>query len=288
MHYIPLGATAALAAVAALIFPADGAVASAGADVAGLVILPVAGAAGAVLAGWITGASLRNMRGDYFAAATLILSEVFVLLAANLDFLGGALGFELRVSRESLRHTHVDAWNAAVLTLAASANAAIWLLARRLSSTRFGLQLEAARDNPIAAAASGIEGAHHQGRVFVASCGFAGFAGGLFLYYTANIVPNDFSFVSGLPIIICVVLGRSSSVGTAIATVGLYVAEAALQLRLLGLFGSRIGGTMAEMRGLFMAIVLILAVLAGPALHRLPFAAAFLRTAWKRSQPGAV
>jgi hypothetical protein len=76
-----------------------------------LLLLPVAGALCGTLVGWSLCIPLSKLRGDYFAAATLILSQAFVLFAANLDSLGGALGFELPTSPMALRNTRPTAWS---------------------------------------------------------------------------------------------------------------------------------------------------------------------------------
>jgi branched-chain amino acid transport system permease protein len=239
------------------------------ADVVYLFLLPFCGAVCAMIAGWITCAPLSRLRGDYFVAATLILSQAFVLLAANFDNLGGALGFELFISPLSFRNVYPKAWSFAILVIIASANLGLWLALRALRLSRFGLQLEAARDNPIAAASSGIYSIRIQSIVFVAASACAGFAGGIFLYYTRSIIPGDFTFVSGLPIIICVVLSGFRRTGVLFATLGLYAVQEVLALRVFDIFGRRVGVELAEMRQLFLSVLLILAVIAVPIFRRI-------------------
>jgi branched-chain amino acid transport system permease protein len=183
-----------------------------------LLLLPVAGALCGTLVGWSLCIPLSKLRGDYFAAATLILSQAFVLFAANLDSLGGALGFELPTSPMALRNTRPTAWSLVVLSLVATVNLGLWLLLGVVRRSRFGLRLEAARDNAIAAISSGIYNIRIQNTMFVAAGAFAGFAGGLFLYYTGGIVPADFAFASGLAVIICVVVSRSRRTEVLLAT----------------------------------------------------------------------
>jgi branched-chain amino acid transport system permease protein len=121
-----------------------------------LLAIPLAGAAGAIVALPVA-ALIFRLRGHYFAIGTWVVAEVFRLLASQLSALGGGSGISLpigivasigasRQAREFLIY-----WLA--LALLAAVLGAIFLLLR----SRYGLALTAIRDNELAARANGVD-----------------------------------------------------------------------------------------------------------------------------------
>ena len=104
----------------------------------------------------LMGAVTLRLRGVYFALATVVISLGFEKLARHYSELtGGEAGLAVRFLGDSWgvmqsRGPALFVW----LTL--SVVLCYWLLTRRLLRSRFGLELQAVRDDEDAAAASGV------------------------------------------------------------------------------------------------------------------------------------
>ena len=80
-------------------------------------------------------------------------------------------------------------------------------------------------------------------------------------------VPDDFTFVAGLPIILYVVLGRFDPLKCVLATVLMYSAYEVIKLRLFGLLGETVGEVLSDWKDGTFAAVLVIAVIT-PALTK--------------------
>ncbi|HYF19619.1 MAG TPA: branched-chain amino acid ABC transporter permease, partial [Ramlibacter sp.] len=115
-----------------------------------------AGAALAVLAALLIGASCLRLRGAYFALATIASSMVLKVLVENADtLLGGPRGMEVTLLRDAplhFQHTRKEFYY-----LVALAFVAVGLLVNhRILHSRFGYQLAAIRNDQDAALALGV------------------------------------------------------------------------------------------------------------------------------------
>ena len=221
-----------------------------------LTMIPGLGLLAGAAAGWISFRLLGHLQGDYFAVATLVATECIVVLAGNIQ----PLGFEFSVRHASFREAHRTIWYSLVIAVSAGAYLGVWWFSRRLDRSYLGLHLTASRDNEMAAAAAGVDVTAVRSLVFTIMAGIAGLSGGLFLYFTGGIVPGDFSFVSGLILIICVVLGRSRLMSTALVTCAVYAVKEFLTLRAFGWFGDAGGTFLAEWKETLLAILLLIPV----------------------------
>ncbi len=154
-----------------------------------LIALPCVAVATALVAvptGWIA----FRLQGAYFAIGTWVIAEVFRLLAAQTNSLGGGSGISLPVqivksigaSRAAREYTLY--WIS--LGLAIVAVAGVWLLLR----SRWGLALTAIRDSETAARSVGVRIYRVKFLVYVATAGLTGLAGGLIFLQKLRISPE--------------------------------------------------------------------------------------------------
>jgi branched-chain amino acid transport system permease protein len=83
----------------------------------------------------------------------------------------------------------------------------LFLLARRVVHSPFGLSLRAIRNNPLRAAAVGIPVGRRLVAVYTFAAFYAGIAGGLFTQTTALASPDVFSFERSADLLLALVLG---------------------------------------------------------------------------------
>ncbi len=174
---------------------------------AGWVVLPVGlvfGAAAAALTGLIVGVPSLRLKGDYLAIVTLGFGEIIRVLILNIDAVGGAKGF---VGVKPFTN-FFWIFFVAVLTI---------VVVRNITTSTFGRALAAIREDEIAAEAMGINTTRYKVLSFVISSAFAGVAGGLFGHLFGNLlIPQSFSFVKSIEIIVMIVLGGIGSITGAV------------------------------------------------------------------------
>ena len=146
-------------------------------------LLAVAGGgATAVLAGLLLTPLLR-LQGAYFGLASLAAAEAMLHLIANPAFeglTGGPYGVKL-----TLPYAPHLTYGLALGIFAATAGLVAWL-----RHSRFGLQLQAARDNPLAAEMAGIDIVRGRWVVWLASAAAAGLVGAVFAWRTSTFYPE--------------------------------------------------------------------------------------------------
>jgi branched-chain amino acid transport system permease protein len=164
-----------------------------------LVVSVVAGAAIAFLLALF----LARLDGLYLAIGTIAFSEIVRILATNLSITGGAAGI---VGLELSSYDHVIVGSLAIVAL----------LLYRLARTRFGLAIDAMREDSLMAAHQGIDLVRYRISLFVLSGAIAGFAGGLEVHNTGFITPGYFDFALLTQILAAVIVGGLGSVVGAI------------------------------------------------------------------------
>ena len=146
-------------------------------------LLAVAGGGVAALLMGLLLAPLLRLQGAYFGLASLAASEAMLHLVANpnlQDLTGGPYGVRIDVAYAP-RLTYGLALGVLALTMGLVA----WL-----RHSRFGLQLQAARDNPVAAAMSGIDIVRGRLVVWLASALAAGSIGAIFAWRASTFFPE--------------------------------------------------------------------------------------------------
>lgn len=154
-----------------------------------LLAVPLAGLAAGLLALPVSVLVFR-LRGAYFAIGTWVVAEVFRLVAAQMTLLGGGSGVSLPVSivktigstREIREYVIYECTLAVGLLILAG----IFFITR----SRWGLALQAIRDNEIAAESSGVDVASAKRLLYVAAAAGAAMLGALIGLAKLRISPD--------------------------------------------------------------------------------------------------
>ncbi|MDT7949940.1 MAG: branched-chain amino acid ABC transporter permease [Acetobacteraceae bacterium] len=128
-------------------------------------------------------APLLRLQGAYFGLASLAASEALLHLIANpnlQDATGGPYGVRLHATYAP-KLTYGLALGVLAVTMG---------LVAYLRHSRFGLQLQAARDNPVAASMAGIDIVRGRLLVWLASAVAAGLIGAIFAWRASTFFPE--------------------------------------------------------------------------------------------------
>jgi len=205
-------------------------------------LFPVAIFAGG-LAAALVGAAIAMLsfktRGDYLAIVTLAFLMIVKSTLENVDAVGGARGF-LGIERLTTL-PWVVAWTAAT----------VWVI-RNLVHSRYGRDIQAVRDDEIAANQTGVDTRRAKVLAFCISSFFAGVAGGLYAHHLQFINPRMFDIVKSTDMLVMVYLGGIGSLGGSVLGATIYT----LLLELLRPFG--------VFRMMLMPLLLVLLMLFRP------------------------
>lgn len=165
-----------------------------------------AGVVAALFAAAIGLPLLSKLAGDYFALGSLGFGEIVrVLLVKGGPLTGGSFGIAMSPAPFETLAPHY--WVG--LALATAATAAVYLIAR----SRLGLALMAVREDPMAAAANGVNVLWYKVLAFAVGAFMAGLAGSLYAFYVFSVSPVGFLNLNWTlyPILMCV-MGSSGTV----------------------------------------------------------------------------
>ena len=207
-----------------------------------------AGAAVALLFGFLVGYLCLRLRGSYLSLATLAFPLIALgLLFAFPDFSGGELGISglRRLWVTPVGNYYVAAISMLVIVFA------LWLLA----DSKFGIVLHAIRDDEVAARASGINTLRYKMVVFAIAAAAAGFAGALFAHYLRVAGPSTLEVALSFQVVIWGIFGGVATIyGPVVAVFILYP--------LTEWLGSFQG--VGELRLLIFAVIVLLVLLFMP------------------------
>jgi branched-chain amino acid transport system permease protein len=168
------------------------------------------------VAGCIVGLPALRIRGLYLAIVTLAFGVAFPELIARFDSLtGGAAGLNIR--RVMLRP---PAWTGYALGdksrwlywLTIIVLIVVMLLVHNIVRSRYGLAMIAARDNEIAASASGINISSIKTLSFGLSGALTGVGGSLFAMYLGSLVADDsFTLLNAIALLTGLVIGGEAT-----------------------------------------------------------------------------
>jgi branched-chain amino acid transport system permease protein len=207
-----------------------------------------AGAAVALLFGFLVGYLCLRLRGSYLSLATLAFPLIALgLLFAFPDFSGGELGISglRRLMLTPSGNYYVAAISMLVIVFA------LWLLA----DSKFGIVLHAIRDDEVAARASGINTPQYKMIVFAIAAAAAGFAGALFAHYLRVAGPSTLEVALSFQVVIWGIFGG-------VATIYGPVAAVFILYPLTEWLGSIPG--VGELRLLIFAVIVLLVLLFMP------------------------
>ncbi|TQL44956.1 amino acid/amide ABC transporter membrane protein 2 (HAAT family) [Homoserinimonas aerilata] len=158
------------------------------ADVFGINVflaIPIAALVSALVAVPVSYLAFRLV-GGYFAVGTWVIAEVFRLIAIQIPEIGGGAGISLGAMAGIPRDLRIALTYWVALACAVIIIAACVLLVR----SRFGLALTAVRDDPRAAATSGVNVQVSKRLVFVMAAAGAGVGGALMALSTLRVQPD--------------------------------------------------------------------------------------------------
>ena len=226
-----------------------------------LTIAMIVGALFATIAGFIVGAPVLRLQGDYLAIVTLAFGEIIKNLV-NVMYLGlddAGLHFSLVNQNFQLGDGGKMIINGPIgvsgVTKISTFTSGVVLILVTLFfvlnfvNSRTGRAVMAVRDNKIAADSIGISTSHYKLLAFVVSAAFAGMAGTLYAMNFSTVTAAKFDFNTSILVLVYVVLGGLGNIwGSIVATVVLYVLPEALR-------------QFSDYRMLVYAIVLILSLI---------------------------
>ena len=165
----------------------------------------VAGAAAAAIVSVLLGLPTFRLRGPYFAIATIGISEAVRVVMTNIGYTGGASGYRILEARPFQQFEHYfTALALAIIALVVSA---------KIAKAKFGLGLQAIRQDEDAAADLGVNPFTNKLAVHAIAAALTGAAGGVFARYAAFIHPNGvFGFQTGVHILLMPVIGGIATV----------------------------------------------------------------------------
>lgn len=171
----------------------------------------------AALAGIVIGIPTLRLKGDYLAIATLGFGEIVKILALNIDYIGGAIGFN-----DIPQYTNWT-WAFGMTILAV-------VLIKNFLNSYQGRACIAIKEDEIAAEAMGVNTTYYKVLAFAIGAFFAGIAGSLYANYFYFIKPDSFDFMKSIDILAIVVFGGMGSVtGSIIGAIVLSVISLLLQ-----------------------------------------------------------
>ena len=191
--------------------------------------LPLAAAA-AGLFGLLLGTPLLRLRGDYLAIVTLGFGEITRIFINNLNAPVNITNGPQGVNQiDALRIGGIDFsqalhWGGVTIPAAympcllflALAGAVAWA-STRLEVSRVGRAWQALREDPLAAAACGIDLRRYKLLAFALGASAGGLAGALFAGFQGFISPESFSLTESIMILCMIVLGGMGHVPGVIA-----------------------------------------------------------------------
>ena len=207
-----------------------------------------AGAAVAMLFGFVVGYLCLRLRGSYLSLATLAFPLIALgLLFAFPDFSGGELGVSglPRLAVTPVANYYI----ALIATLAVVFG--LWLLA----DSKFGIVLHAIRDDELACRASGINTPRYKMAVFAISAAAAGLAGALFAHYLRVAGPSTLETALSFQVVIWGIFGGVATIYGPVAAVFLLYP----MTEWLGSFRA-----FGELRLLIFAVIVLLVLLFMP------------------------
>lgn len=198
----------------------------------------------AAIFGFIIGLPALRLKGDYLAIVTLAFGEIVRNVFKNLKIFGGAMGMQTYSISYDQKTLYIVSFIVVLVVL---------FLVQNLIRSKHGRAITAIRDNEIAARAMGINVTFYKLFVFVIAAFFAGVAGVMYGHQVSLITQDTFSYNFSIEILVMVVLGGMGSIGGSIAA-------AALITYVNFFLQDQLTGSLAALKLLIYAIILIIVV----------------------------
>jgi len=171
----------------------------------------VGGIAAGVLA-FLLGKAILRLRGAYFALATIGINEAMRALINNLDIFGGPIGMVLNFSVYKAYGGAAQALSMSFYILAGLTFAAL-IMSHIVRTSKFGLGLQAIRENEDAAEVMGVIAPDAKTWAYVLSAIIPGMVGVLFFFKNGHVEPPlAFPLHSSIELLVVVMLGGQGTV----------------------------------------------------------------------------
>jgi branched-chain amino acid transport system permease protein len=158
------------------------------------------------VAGAIVGIPSFRLEGAYLALATLGLAESVRIFISATDYLGASVGYS-DIPPPSLFGTPLNSFRSYYFVVMPLAVAGVYFSFCMLRSN-IGRAFKALREDPLAAAASGINVRKYKSLAFIVSALYAGCAGSLAAHMSPGFLhPNSYTLVEMVTVLLMVVLG---------------------------------------------------------------------------------
>jgi branched-chain amino acid transport system permease protein len=158
----------------------------------------------------------------YFALVTLTFAQVVTDLLVEWRSLTHGFSGVVGIPAPSL-NGHILSPVQVYLTLVVCV-VLVFLATRQLVNSRFGRGMVAARDNPLAASASGVSLWRIKLLAFAMSAGIAGLAGAFYAVQKTVITPEDFSTDFSIFFLLCIVVGgQGKLLGPVVGTLAFFL-----------------------------------------------------------------
>ena len=169
------------------------------------------GLASGILA-FLLGKAILRLRGAYFALATIGINEAMKAFVNNFPLFGGPTGMTLNFSVYKDYGGAAQALQMVFYVMAALTFIAI-ILSYLVRSSKFGLGLQAIRENEDAAEVMGVIAPDVKTWAYVLSAIIPGALGVLFFFKNGNIEPHDaFPLHASIELLVMVMLGGQGTV----------------------------------------------------------------------------
>jgi ABC-type branched-subunit amino acid transport system ATPase component/ABC-type branched-subunit amino acid transport system permease subunit len=159
---------------------------------------------------WVIGWPIMKLRGFVLAMASLAMQFIFIVLAVESDFAGGALGTQgvpkfsiFGISFANDTAFYYAVWAIAFICVGIGLN---------VDRSRIGRALKAIAASEMAAGSVGIDAIKYKVQMFVVSAGMASAAGSLGAHYLRAMDPNVYGFAYSLNLLTGVIIGGLTSV----------------------------------------------------------------------------
>jgi branched-chain amino acid transport system permease protein len=157
-------------------------------------------------AGAIVGIPSFRLEGAYLALATLGLAESVRIFISATDYLGASVGYS-DIPPPSLFGMSLDSFRSYYFVVMPLAVAGVYF-SFCMQRSNIGRAFKALREDPLAAAASGINVRKYKSLAFIVSALYAGCAGSLAAHMSPGFLhPNSYTVVEMVTVLLMVILG---------------------------------------------------------------------------------
>lgn len=168
----------------------------------------LAGAAIAVVLALALGYPCFRLAGHYYTIATIVIAEAALLLVANAEWTGGAVGLQLPFAPDSWATLQFGRTKLPYYYLALGLAVATWIVSWVIEDTRAGYWWRAVNSDIAAAQSLGVNVFRSKMAASAVSAFFTAVAGGVYAFFVSYIDPTSvMSFHISLLISLPAVLG---------------------------------------------------------------------------------